>query len=326
MVAVGRRDALPRRHGQARRAGHVRRRRRRDGRQPRGGAVRAALRGRARRPARRAGRRDGHRGRPPLRERRRAGRRRPPRRSRASATCSRVPATGAYCYTMANNYNGTRRIPVVFAADGAARGGGPPRDLGGPARRATSTDGGEDEGMASTRDQPPDACPCATRSCGASPSPQMTEETGTDTDGGELSRSIGLFQLTMFGVGATIGTGIFIVLTAGRARRRPGGHLLVRDGRRGRGPDGHLLRRAGQRRAGVRLLVLLRLRDPGRGHRHGGRGLPAAGVRRRPRPRSPWAGRSTSTSCSTTCSASRSRRRSPRRRSRAACSTCRPSS
>ena len=32
-----------------------------------------------------------------------------------------VPATGAYCYTMANNYNGNRRIPVVFADDGAAR-------------------------------------------------------------------------------------------------------------------------------------------------------------------------------------------------------------
>jgi diaminopimelate decarboxylase len=32
-----------------------------------------------------------------------------------------VPATGAYCHTMANNYNGTRRIPVVFAGDGAAR-------------------------------------------------------------------------------------------------------------------------------------------------------------------------------------------------------------
>jgi diaminopimelate decarboxylase len=32
-----------------------------------------------------------------------------------------VPATGAYCFTMANNYNGTRRIPVVFASDGAAR-------------------------------------------------------------------------------------------------------------------------------------------------------------------------------------------------------------
>ena len=32
-----------------------------------------------------------------------------------------VPATGAYCFTMANNYNGTRRIPVVFARDGTAR-------------------------------------------------------------------------------------------------------------------------------------------------------------------------------------------------------------
>ena len=32
-----------------------------------------------------------------------------------------VPATGAYCYTMANNYNGNRRLPVVFARDGDAR-------------------------------------------------------------------------------------------------------------------------------------------------------------------------------------------------------------
>jgi diaminopimelate decarboxylase len=32
-----------------------------------------------------------------------------------------VPVTGAYCFTMANNYNGARRIPVVFAYDGAAR-------------------------------------------------------------------------------------------------------------------------------------------------------------------------------------------------------------
>jgi diaminopimelate decarboxylase len=32
-----------------------------------------------------------------------------------------VPATGAYCYTMANNYNGNRRIPVVFARNGKAR-------------------------------------------------------------------------------------------------------------------------------------------------------------------------------------------------------------
>ncbi len=41
----------------------------------------------------------------------------------------------------------------------------------------------------------------------------MTAETGADTGGGELERSIGLFQLSLFGIGATIGTGIFIVLT-----------------------------------------------------------------------------------------------------------------
>ena len=29
-----------------------------------------------------------------------------------------VPATGSYCYTMSNNYNGNRRIPVVFVASG----------------------------------------------------------------------------------------------------------------------------------------------------------------------------------------------------------------
>jgi diaminopimelate decarboxylase len=32
-----------------------------------------------------------------------------------------LPVTGAYCHTMANNYNGNRRIPVVFARDGEAR-------------------------------------------------------------------------------------------------------------------------------------------------------------------------------------------------------------
>jgi basic amino acid/polyamine antiporter, APA family len=41
----------------------------------------------------------------------------------------------------------------------------------------------------------------------------MADETGADTGGGELKRSIGLFQLTLFGVGATIGTGIFVILT-----------------------------------------------------------------------------------------------------------------
>ncbi|HEY7042487.1 MAG TPA: diaminopimelate decarboxylase [Nocardioidaceae bacterium] len=32
-----------------------------------------------------------------------------------------VPATGAYSFTMSNNYNGARRIPVVFVRDGRAR-------------------------------------------------------------------------------------------------------------------------------------------------------------------------------------------------------------
>jgi diaminopimelate decarboxylase len=32
-----------------------------------------------------------------------------------------VPVTSAYCHTMANNYNGARRIPVVFAREGEAR-------------------------------------------------------------------------------------------------------------------------------------------------------------------------------------------------------------
>ncbi len=32
-----------------------------------------------------------------------------------------VPVTGAYCFTMANNYNGALRPPVVYCADGRAR-------------------------------------------------------------------------------------------------------------------------------------------------------------------------------------------------------------
>ena len=32
-----------------------------------------------------------------------------------------VPVTGAYCFTMANNYNGALRPPVIFCSDGRAR-------------------------------------------------------------------------------------------------------------------------------------------------------------------------------------------------------------
>ena len=47
-------------------------------------------------------------------------------------------------------------------------------------------------------------------------------ETAPDAEGGKLSRSIGLFQLTMFRVGATIGTVIFIVLTEAVPEAGPG--------------------------------------------------------------------------------------------------------
>ena len=42
---------------------------------------------------------------------------------------------------------------------------------------------------------------------------QMEDETGSETGKSELTRTIGLFQLSMFGVGATIGTGIFFILS-----------------------------------------------------------------------------------------------------------------
>ena len=32
-----------------------------------------------------------------------------------------VPVTGASCYTMSNQYNGARCVPVIFARDGKAR-------------------------------------------------------------------------------------------------------------------------------------------------------------------------------------------------------------
>ena len=50
----------------------------------------------------------------------------------------------------------------------------------------------------------------------------LVEETAGDPKHGHLERSIGLFQLTMFGVGATIGTGIFIVLTTAVPKAGPG--------------------------------------------------------------------------------------------------------
>jgi APA family basic amino acid/polyamine antiporter len=45
------------------------------------------------------------------------------------------------------------------------------------------------------------------------PVPEMSLETGADTGRSELERSIGLWQLSAIGIGGTIGTGIFFVLS-----------------------------------------------------------------------------------------------------------------
>ncbi len=39
-----------------------------------------------------------------------------------------VPVTGAYCFTMANNYNAALRPPVIFCAERDGQGRRPPRD------------------------------------------------------------------------------------------------------------------------------------------------------------------------------------------------------
>ena len=50
----------------------------------------------------------------------------------------------------------------------------------------------------------------------------LVEETAGDPKHGRLERTTGLFQLTMLGVGATIGTGIFIVPTIAVPKAGPG--------------------------------------------------------------------------------------------------------
>ena len=44
-----------------------------------------------------------------------------PRSAAAAGDLLAIPVTGAYSYTMANNYNGARRPPVIFVEDGQAK-------------------------------------------------------------------------------------------------------------------------------------------------------------------------------------------------------------
>jgi hypothetical protein len=60
-----------------------------------------------------------------------------------------VPGDRAYCFTMSNNYNGARRIPVVFADGGEARLVVRRGDLDRPAGPGTSIrDGARHAGVA----------------------------------------------------------------------------------------------------------------------------------------------------------------------------------
>ena len=74
---------------------------------------------------------------------------------------------------------------------------------------------------------------------------------GEHVVGGDLQRSIGTFQLTMFGVGATIGTGIFFVMSSAVPEAGPAGRARVRHGGHRRGPGRDLLRGDGLVRPGV---------------------------------------------------------------------------
>ena len=100
--------------------------------QPAPDALRRALRGRDRRPARRARHADGDDRRHALRVGRHPDQGRRARRARRSGDVLVTPATGAYGYAMANNYNGVPRPPVIFCRDGRGARGRPPRDLRGP--------------------------------------------------------------------------------------------------------------------------------------------------------------------------------------------------
>ena len=95
-----------------------------------------------------------------------------------------------------------------------------------------------------------------------------------------LKRTIGTFQLTMFGVGATVGTGIFFVLSAAVPEAGPAVIISFIIAGIAAGLAAHLLRRDGLGGTGFGLDLLLRLHDARRVRRHGRGGLPAARIRR----------------------------------------------
>ena len=67
----------------------------------------------------------------------------------------------------------------------------------------------------------------------------------TESEGESLKKTIGAFGLTAMGVGAIIGTGIFVVIGEGAGMAGPGLVLVVRLGRRDLRVLRVVLRRAG---------------------------------------------------------------------------------
>ncbi len=85
---------------------------------------------------------------------------------------------------------------------------------------------------------------------------------GGQGEGGSLRRSLGLWQLTMISIGATLGTGIFVVL--GEAVPKAGPAVTLSFVIAGHGAVlGPVVRRAGRHHPGRRLLGLGRVRNDG---------------------------------------------------------------
>ena len=103
--------------------------------------------------------------------------------------------------------------------------------------------------------------------------------------GPELGRNLGTFALMMFGVGATVGTGIFFVLPESVPDAGPAVVVAFLLAGLAAGLSADLLRRDGQRDPGERVDVLLRLPLARRAGGDGDRGLRAPRVRRRGRRR-----------------------------------------
>ena len=91
---------------------------------------------------------------------------------------------------------------------------------------------------------------------------EMELETGADTGKSELKRTVGLWGLSAIGIGGTIGTGIFFILSQAVPIAGPAviwSFVLSASRRR---TDRGVLRRAGGRGSGGRLVVLLCLYHP----------------------------------------------------------------